>query len=133
MDAMLDREDLKMAEPERVFPSPGVAGMAYRCLNDSEWTMLWVSEGCRELTGYEVADVVGNRAMSWAQLIYPEDRLEVSLEVQTALEDRRPFQLTYRIRRANGELIWVWEQGHGVSSKEGKLVCIEGLITSVSP
>jgi len=132
MDAMLEHEDLQAARQAREFPSRGVVGMAYTCLNDSEWTMLWVSEGCRELTGFEVSDIVGNRTASWAQLIYPEDRLEVSLEVQTALEDGRPFQLHYRVRRAGGELIWVWEQGHGVASRDGQLLYIEGLITTAS-
>ena len=92
--------------------------------------MLWVSEGCRELPGFVPADIVGNRTTSYAQLIYPEDRLQVSLEVQTALEDGRPFQLRYRVRRADGELVWVWEQGHGVVSRQGQLLYIEGLIIS---
>jgi PAS domain S-box-containing protein len=129
MDAMANHGDLQAVEPGRAIPTAGVAGMAYHCLNDSEWTMLWVSEGCRELTGFEPADIVGNRTTSYAQLIYPEDRLEVSLEVQTALEDGRPFQLRYRVRRADGELVWVWEQGHGVVSRQGQLLYIEGLIT----
>ena len=130
MDAMVHHERVKSSERGKGIPTAGVSGMAYHCLNDSEWTMLWVSEGCRDLTGFEPSDLVGNRMTSYAGLICPEDRLAVSLEVQTALEDGRPFQLRYRIHRADGELIWVWEQGHGVVSDDGRLLYIEGLITA---
>jgi len=130
MDAMAEHDDLKPTGAERGVPTRGVSGMAYHCLNDSEWTMLWVSDGCQELTGFQPGEIVGNRATSYAELICPEDRLEVSVEVQSALEDGRPFQLRYRVRRADGELIWVWEQGHGVVSEQGRVLYIEGLITA---
>ena len=32
-------------------------GIAFRCLNDPRWTMIYISEGLRDMTGYEVADV----------------------------------------------------------------------------
>ena len=31
-------------------------GLAYRCLNNKNWTMMFVSEGCYELTGYEMIE-----------------------------------------------------------------------------
>ena len=47
-------------------------GMAYRCTNDDDWTMEFVSEGCVALTGYEPADLVGSQATSYAELIVPQ-------------------------------------------------------------
>src|SRR3990170_543560 len=47
-------------------------GMAYRCRNDRNWTMEYVSDGAVALTGYAVTDLVGNAKISYAALIHPE-------------------------------------------------------------
>ena len=49
-------------------------GMAYRCLNDPQWTMLFVSDGCRELTGYSPAELTGKGQINFADLICAADR-----------------------------------------------------------
>jgi len=107
-------------------------GMAYRCRNDRDWTMAFVSDGCQNLTGYPAEDLIDNRQISYAGLIHPEDQEPVWDEVQQALLERRPFQLTYRIRTAAGEDKWVWEQGQGVFSPDGTLEALEGFITDIS-
>ena len=35
-------------------------GLAYRCRNDRDWTMEFVSEGAIELTGYKASDFIGS-------------------------------------------------------------------------
>jgi PAS domain S-box-containing protein len=107
-------------------------GMAYRCENDWDRTMEFVSEGCIELTGYSASDLIGRCKSSYAQVIHPEDRKSVWDQVQAALEQEAPFQLTYRIRTANGEEKWVWEQGRGVVSAEGALLALEGFIIDIT-
>jgi PAS domain S-box-containing protein len=107
-------------------------GMAYRCRNDSAWTMEFLSEGCRELTGHEPSELVGNAVVAYADLIVPEDRDDVWEAVQTALKQRRRFQLTYRISAADGRRKWVWEQGTGVFNSQGELVALEGFITDIT-
>jgi len=107
-------------------------GMAYRCLNDSEWTMEFVSRGCRDLTGYEPDDLLFNRRISYSEIIHPEDRGRVRDEVQETLRKREPFRITYRIVTAGGEVRWVWEQGVGVFSDDGELQALEGFITDIT-
>jgi diguanylate cyclase (GGDEF)-like protein/PAS domain S-box-containing protein len=107
-------------------------GMAYCCRNDEEWTMLFVSEGCLELTGYAPADLTGNRKLAYAELIHPEDRRKVWDEVQAALAAKTGFRLVYRLVTAAGVERWVWEQGHGIFSAEGELAAIEGFVTDIT-
>ncbi|MCG8427038.1 MAG: PAS domain S-box protein [Chromatiales bacterium] len=103
-------------------------GMAYRCRNDANWTMEFVSEGCKTLTGYSSEGLIGNRDCSYAELIHPEDQAIVWNQVQEALEKHTTFQLSYRIVTAQGSEKWVWEQGQGVFSDKGLLVALEGLM-----
>ena len=107
-------------------------GMVYRCRNDPGWTMEFVSDGCLELTGYPVADLVDSRVVSYASLIHPADRAEVYKQVEAAVGQRQPFRLTYRIRTAAGEERWVFEQGRGVFANQSQLQALEGFITDIT-
>ena len=107
-------------------------GMVYRCLNDRDWTMEFVSEGCLELTGYKPSDLIGNKRVAYNSLIHPHDQPLVREQVQKALEAREPFRVVYRIQTAAGEEKWVWEQGQGVFSKNGELIALEGFITNIT-
>ncbi len=106
-------------------------GMAYRCYNDAEWTMAFVSEGCRELTGYDPADLVGNRRVSFNSLIVEADRGRVWAEVQQALSAGRSFDLAYRIRTATGEERWLSERGRGRRGADGRWV-VEGVVADIT-
>ena len=107
-------------------------GMVYRCRNDSLWTMDFISEGCRDLTGYAPADLVDNRTVAYGELIHPEDRAAVWAAVQMALREERQFQITYRIRTRDGEEKWVWEQGNGVIASDGRVVALQGFVTDIT-
>ena len=89
-------------------------GMAYRCLSDQHWTMKFVSSGCRRLTGYDSQSLVDNREVSYASMIHEADRHLLEREIKQALVQGRPFEMEYLIRRRDGALIWVWEQGQAV-------------------
>lgn len=107
-------------------------GIAYRCLNDENWTMEFISGGCFDLTGYPPSHLIGNRQLSYNSLIHPDDRGPVWKKVQEAVAEKEPFRLEYRIRSASGEEKWVWEQGMGVFSEGGELLALEGFITDVT-
>jgi PAS domain-containing protein len=81
-------------------------GMAYRCQNTPDWPMTFVSEGCTNLTGYPAEALQCNQP-AFGPVIVAEDRQPVWDAVQAAMRKRQPFELTYRIRTAHGQLKWV--------------------------
>ncbi|MDP1956534.1 MAG: PAS domain S-box protein [Polaromonas sp.] len=107
-------------------------GMAYRCRNDSDWSMIFVSSGALALTGYPPDSFTALHGIRYGDLIHPEDRDKVQADVQAALRSRSPFRLTYRIVSADAAIKWVWEQGSAVFSPSGELAALEGFITDIT-
>ena len=107
-------------------------GIAYRCKNDKNWTMEFINEGCLNLTGYKSTQLVNNNNLSYADLIHPEDRDMIWNSVQDAIKEKKSFQFVYRIITSNNKIKWVWEQGNGVFSEDGKLLALEGLINDIT-
>jgi len=107
-------------------------GMAYRFRNDSDRSLEFVSEGCYQLTGYHPQEFVDERKVSLSEITHPEDQERLWTAVQIALQENRPYQLTYRIISKEGNLKWIWEQGIGVFSNSGDVLALEGLIVDVT-
>ena len=107
-------------------------GMAYRCENDRNWTMRFVSSGALALTGYPPDILTSAQGVCYGDLIHPDDREDVHAGVQAAVSGGTAFRLTYRILTANGSVKWVWEQGSAVYSAVSKLEGLEGFVTDIT-
>jgi PAS domain S-box-containing protein len=108
-------------------------GFAYRCRNDKNWTMEFISGAFTKISGYQVEDIIGNKNLAYNDLIISSDRKRVWEEVQTELNERRPFELEYQIKTADGSTIYLEEQGVGVFSKEtGELEALEGYVNNIT-
>lgn len=107
-------------------------GMAYRCRNDLHWTMEFVSEGCFELTGYRVGELMFNHSASYDALIHPEDRVLVRTEIDAGLAEGRRFLIEYRILCKDGTEKWVWERGQGLYGENGEIAALEGFVTDIT-
>jgi PAS domain S-box-containing protein len=107
-------------------------GMAYRRQNDPELTLEFVSDGCRELTGYAPQDLIGNRARSYLDLVCEPQREGLRADWRQSLRTGHTFEREYEIATLTGETKWVWERGGGIANSQGQMVGIEGFIADVT-
>ena len=103
-------------------------GLIYRGRNDRSWSMEYVSAGCLSLTGYPADYLTRNPQRSYGSLILDEYAEYIWYCVQCALLKHEPYQLSYRIRCAEGRIKDVWETGVGIYSGSGEVLGIEGAI-----
>jgi len=106
-------------------------GMAYRCLNDPDWTMIFVSQGSMALTGYAPTELVENTRISWEEITFLDDRARVRDCIQAAMVEGQRFSVQYRITTQSGQMKWVVERGISVPDEQGELV-IEGFIEDIT-
>ncbi|QGX39324.1 ATP-binding protein [Permianibacter aggregans] len=132
--ANLNQMQQKLAVSEAHYRTlvANIPGMVYRCSNDADWTMSFVSTAAIELTGYPAEDFIGNQVRSYASVIYPADREQVDSSVQQALARKQPFVLEYRIVHRDGEIRWVLEHGRAVTV-DNEVQALEGVILDISP
>jgi diguanylate cyclase (GGDEF)-like protein/PAS domain S-box-containing protein len=119
------------AEPAMSTLFSNLDGMLFRCLVDDCWTLLSVSPGCRELTGYAAEDLVGNPENSLEALTHPEDRAAVRGTILAALDIKVRYRMEYRIVCRDGEEKWVLERGVGLRDEAGRQI-IEGYLEDIT-
>jgi len=90
-------------------------GMVYRARNEAGWPMEFVSDGAEELVGYD-AETIESGEVLWGSLIDDEDADRIDSQVQASISAGEPFEVSYRVTTADGEVRWLWEQGRVVGS-----------------
>jgi PAS domain S-box-containing protein len=109
-----------------------IAGVVYRCALDEHWTMEFISEAVRTLSGYPASDFINNRVRSYASIIHQDDRAMVEQDVRKAVELFKPFVTEYRVVDANEETHWVYEKGQAIYDKVGIPQWLDGVIFDIT-
>lgn len=107
-------------------------GFVYRCANDENWTMFYISNVCEKITGYKPEDLINNNKLSFNDIIHPDFKEELHGDWEAVLKENKTFEHEYQIITANGEVRWVWEQGVGVFNDAGELLFLEGFIRDIT-
>jgi PAS domain S-box-containing protein len=87
----------------------------------------YVNRAWQAFTGYTAADAQG---AGWARTLHPEDLARWLDAGVRAFDERRPFEIEYRLRRRDGEYRWVLDRAEPRFDGAGTFlgyagVCIE--------
>nr|WP_255461292.1 PhnD/SsuA/transferrin family substrate-binding protein [Mariprofundus sp. NF] len=81
-----------------------IPGATYRCNNDRDWSMSFISSEIESITGYATADFLNNSVRSYASIIHPDDQAMVKQRVAEGIEKCQPYTMEYRILNSRGEI-----------------------------
>ncbi|QKD81323.1 PAS domain S-box protein [Thermoleptolyngbya sichuanensis A183] len=125
--------DAALREREARFSSlvNNIPGVVYRCACDEHWTMEYISDPIRNLTGYEPEEFIGNRRLSINDITPPEYQLIIAQTVEQAIAQKQPYVLEYPIQHKDGSIRWVYEKGQGIY-ENGELLCLDGVLFDIT-
>ncbi|WP_164974477.1 PAS domain S-box protein [Flavobacterium amnicola] len=127
----IDSENLLLESEQRFkLLANNIPGTVYLSQDNDKFTKLYVNDEIENLTGYTKEDFLENRIFL-VDLVHPDDTQMVIDLNKNSLKQRKPFHLTYRLRRKNGEYIWVEEFGDAVI-KDDKVEFLEGIIFDIT-
>jgi methyl-accepting chemotaxis protein len=113
-----------------------VPGMIFTQRKDeTTWSMSFVSDGAKGLTGYEARQIMSNE-IHFTDLIHPED-LKTSYQeadkiVANAIANKTSYEITYRLVDAYKNVKYVWERGNGLYDEKGQLIGLQGFLTDIT-
>jgi PAS domain S-box-containing protein len=107
------------------------SGAGYWDYDVTAGTFFFSQEYMRML-GYAPRDYTGS-VEQWYELFHPEDVEGCRRSMASHLDRRTPeYSVEYRIRRANGEYVWVEDTGKAVWGTDGKAKRVAGITRDIS-
>jgi PAS domain S-box-containing protein len=123
---------LRLSEEKFRTLTTNIPGAIYRCANDPDWTVDFISNVIEQISGYKATDFIKNRVRSYASIILRDDTNMVNETVHQAISKREPYLIEYRICKSDGQIRWVYEKGQGVFSEDGDLLWLDGAIFDIT-
>ncbi len=81
-----------------------VPGIVYRCANDKDWQMFFISDEVFKITGYSPKSFTNELKQTWTSIIHPDDVEYVNEKVQEGIKKKKRYDLQYRIYNSKGEI-----------------------------
>lgn len=130
----MQEAEAKTREEERFYRRllNTLPGFVYRCRNDRFWTMEYLSDNFQKVTGYQPEEIIGNKLLSFNDLIHPDHQERIWVKWQTELRKHNIIQDEYPIITKNGEIRWVFEQSCGIYDENGNAQAIQGYIVDIT-
>ncbi|HEY1774175.1 MAG TPA: EAL domain-containing protein [Gammaproteobacteria bacterium] len=108
-------------------------GMIYRLVQEGgAWRFEFVSEGCKDLTGYDREALSGVDGLELPRLLYGNEDTGELDEVLRTLDSEGYFTLEHRLLCANGDVKWVWHRGAVIRDRAGHARHVEGFLADVT-
>ena len=96
---------------------------------DGEW--LYVSPQIEQILGYSQREWL-EHPHPQGSFTHPDDLPLVTAEEERSHASGQPFEMEYRIRRADGTWVWLHDEATAVRDEDGRPICLQGLMFDIT-
>ena len=104
---------------------------------DVVWTananrdLVYISDNVVKMLGYSAGELIEPGRALWLDYIHPEDRAHVAQAYQSLFARGEKFDVEYRIRRRDGQWIWLHDRAH-TTRLSGGVPCADGIFLDIT-
>lgn len=109
-----------------------IPGAVYRCSNDRDWTMHFISNRIEKLSGYPASDFINNSVRTFNSIIHPDDRETVRQIIQQVTGKNTIYHFEYRIIDSQGNIRWLVDRGQAARDPQGRLQWLDGAVFDIT-
>ena len=99
--------------------------------NDMESDEYYWSDRIYEMLGYQPGEVEA-RISNWKKWMHPDDADKVLEMLTNHLEKNEAYKVEFRMKKKNGEYVWVLVRGESVRDENGTPIRMAGSISDIS-
>lgn len=130
-DSVMYEKEIERIKQELESIIKHIPNILFRCKLDKEWTMIFMNDAVKKITGYSSSDFIENRVLSYESIIHPHDVKMVNDVIMSTINKDERYTVQYRIINSLGDIVWVDESGGKVFDQSGNAF-IEGIITDIT-
>jgi PAS domain S-box-containing protein len=125
------RSELALKESERNYRLliNNIPNIVFKAYEDSY--IDFFDDKIEALTGYS-KELFLSRKMKWTDIIIPEDQETAKMRFVEALKGDRQYIREYRVRKKNGDIVWVQASSQIVCDADGRIDFISGAFLDIT-
>lgn len=131
-DRIMAVNALKESEQAYRTLAENLPGIVYRLFLGKNRKMIFFNDMIEPMTGYSSGELKQGEICSFESMIPPEDRNDVISTVKRAIEEKKPFEIEYRLRHRTGNIKYFHERGRPVFEEDGEPLFIDGAIIDIT-
>jgi len=109
-----------------------IPGVAYRCADDADFTMEFISDAIEQLSAIRPPTSSTMRSAPTAASSTRRDVDDVARIVADGIKNKQSYEIEYRVVHKDGAVRSVFERGRGVFDEAGKAIYCDGVIFDVT-
>jgi PAS domain S-box-containing protein len=127
------RTSMELRQSEEDFRNlvDNIPGAVYRATYSNQFSTLYLSDYFTRMTSIDKNLIIDGQT-SWLDMIHPDDRQKLTTGVKKAAQNRTPFEIEYRVKRADGEYFWLVDTGRITYDDDGKPIYVNGIMTDIT-
>jgi len=125
------RAEIALKESERKHRALIANIPAVTWTTDSAGNTTFISINVERVYGYSPEEIYAQGDRLWLGRVHPDDVGEVRNAFRALFEENKPYDIEYRIRRKDGEWIWLHDRSISTYEKDGTRYA-DGIFTDVT-